>query len=215
MEEGAEYSVTLHNLLSYPTADYSIDGFRFCLYQDIPGRFNSEIYQLAWVVQPCAYGEQIKFTWTTSYQYQWGVLEEFENGARFDPSSNFPCELDELEENSIQLVSVGNTYQFQRNHHSNIGGNLPIRKGKDIDKSIAVGIAMDGKSVFATQGNSSVSSLIVPQPDYYVTFGNFKEGQVIDRQAAIDPLKIEFTGSNHLEITLDEGFQWHVKTLAD
>lgn len=59
-------------------------------------------------------------------------------------------------------------------------------------KEASVGIGMSGSPTFAVQAQSNMSLMFTPHPNYWITFGNFESGQVLDLEAITDCSMVEY-----------------------
>lgn len=208
MERATQYRLTLHNRTNHDT-----DGWEFCLYQQVPDGCSPGIQSLVWLRHVCHDGCNINFKWEESYAFQWSQTGSLLEGNPFIPSNSLPCDPNNEGVNAVELLKVGDSYQFQPYEKSPSRGKLLIHSGKNIDPSVCVGIGMDGTSIFATPALCNMSHLFSLKPSYYVTFGKFREGCVIDGQIGVDPLQIDFSNSQSMDVTLDENFEWRQTTM--
>lgn len=201
-------TLSLHNRSTSATNYWS-----FCVYQVAPDGSNPNIVSLAWLAAPCAYGNDVEFSWDMNYKFQWSKCGVLQPGVRFKSSGERTCD-PFTTANCCDLNALGETYQFADPTKTTGKGNLMIHTGENIRPDVALGISMGGKPVFAVPATSNSDHLFIPKPKYYVTLGMFKEGTVMDYQGSVDPCEVSFQGLDFLDITLDENFHWQKRNLV-
>ncbi|HEV8434581.1 MAG TPA: protein rhiA [Thermoanaerobaculia bacterium] len=88
--------------------------------------------------------------------------------------------------NRVTLTYVSNAYTFENLSTGTTAGTLTIQEDSTLPAGLAVtGIGMDGYGtiVAVTQPNTILQ--FVPDPQYWISFGTFTRGAVIDRDAII------------------------------
>lgn len=202
-------TLILHNRSTTVTNYWS-----FCVYQVAPDGSSPNILSLAWLTDPCAYGNDSEFSWDLDYKFQWSKCGVLKPGVRFKSSGERSCDPFGTT-NSCDLNAVGDTYQFADPTKATGKGHLMIHTGEKIRPDVALGVSMGGKPVFAVPATSNTDHLFIPKPKYYVTLGVFKQGTVMDYQGSVTPFEVNFQGLDCLDITLDENFHWQQRNLQE
>jgi len=194
------YSVRVYN-----HSDKSAD---FIIFQTDDDLGVPNAYPLAWLCKRIEPNTYAVFEWTTDYQFVWSDKGIPAPGAIFQADESVNADL--TINNSIGFTCSSHC------HFSNIGvgpaGRLTIRKEDTIpaDK-VTVGIGMSGNPVFVVKAIPDKSIAFTPHPRYWIAFGNYVPGQVLDRDAFVDSFEIVFRpGTDQAEVRLNRDDTWTV-----
>lgn len=79
-----------------------------------------------------------------------------------------------------------------------------------------VGIGMSGSPTFVVNAQPNMNLTFTPHPEYWIAFGNFNAGEVIDVQAISNAAKIDFPpGIVAMNVTLNQDNTWEITPSAD
>jgi hypothetical protein len=196
-----DYSVTITNHSSH--SNY------FMIFQDDPGSFDSNAMALAWFSKYSNPGPNItvKFTWTVDWGFSWADTGTLSPGIVFDASDKVPISTGN---NKITLDYNG-AYQFT-NQQAGADPNLfyiAETTNIPIKSSASVGITMSGSTVYAAQARPNTNITATPHPKYYLAYGNYQEGEVIDISSVNNPLPLNYpAGVYSLSTTLNANDSW-------
>ena len=128
----------------------------------------------------------------------------------FASSQSWDC--DPYLKNSVDFNKSGNAYTFnnlQQNHEGD-GGTLYINQlGGVVPKESHVGVGMSGSGTFLVPSQPNMKLMFRPKPTYYLVFGNFVQGQVMDITALTNVYKLEYGGSiNSISVSLNKDNMW-------
>ena len=209
-----EYSLTFVN--------NSTNNWSFCCYQHDPDIGAHDVMSLAWFAFPTAPTTAVSFSWETDYQFVWSQTGALRTGARFIASQRWDADL--KMRNVIDFTREPNDAFNFRNPRAAVDheGTFFIQQDRFIPEHIAaVGINMGikdappgsaGTGTFVVPAGPRLSASFTPHPRYWVTFGNYVPGQVLDMQKITNTAKVEFPPNVYDMIaTLNEGNEWEVK----
>lgn len=182
-----------------------------CVYQDSPNIANAQVMSLAWFSKVAAPQTTITFTWTIDYSFVWAETGQLIPGVMFMAGQTFPADLSTT--NSITLSYIGGAYQFQNQTAGASAGNLYIREDATVPlKQASVGIGMSGAGTFVVQAQPNYNLIFTPHPKYYITFGTFTAGEVLDITSITQKAEIAFPpGVTSMTAILGQDNSWTVQ----
>lgn len=195
------YTLTINNRSAH--SDY------FMVFQNDPGSFDSNAMALAWFSKYSNPGPNVtvKFTWTIDWGFSWADTGVLAPGVRYDANDVTPAT---STTNQITLDYNG-AFQFTNQQAGPDPTLFYIRENGDIpvNSSGSVGITMSGSTVYATQARPNNNLTFSPHPQYFLAYGNYQEGQVIDVSTVNNPLELDYeTGIYSLTVTLNADDTW-------
>jgi len=200
------YSVTITNHASH--SDY------FMVYQNDPTSWSPNALALAWFAKYSnpAPNATVKFSWVIDWGFSWGETGELKEGVNFEASDFVMSSPDK---NQITLDYNG-AYDFTEQQKGPDPSRLYLRQTGSIPikSQASVGVTMSGSTVYATQARPNTNLTFSPKPSYYLAYGSYIPGQVIDVSSINNPLKLEYpTGIYSLSTTLNADNSWSTPTL--
>ena len=198
---GFQYSLTVYNKSSH--SDY------FMMFQNDPGSFDKNALALAWFAKFSNPGPSVlvKFTWTIDWGFSWADTGPLSQGAMYNVSETAAASDGK---NAITLAYNG-AYQFTNQQAGPDEYRLFIAESSNIPvaSSASIGVTMSGKTVYATQARPNNNLTFSPHPVYYLAYGNYEEGEVIDVSTVNNPLELPYeTGVYSLTTTLNKDDSW-------
>jgi len=205
---GKKYSITVNN--------HASNSAYFMVFQSDPTNWAPNALSLAWFSKYSNPGPttRVTFEWNLETGFSWAETGELQAGIvytateTYDPTNGL---------NRIMLDYNG-AYQFVEpskgpdpaRFYLGETGNIPI------NSKAAVGMTMSGSTVFAVQAMPNQSLTFSPHPKYYIAYGNYQEGDVIDVGTINNPLELPYpTGVYALTTTLNIDGSWdQPQTLA-
>ncbi|SDN97239.1 hypothetical protein [Ensifer sp. YR511] len=154
-----------------------------------------DILSLAWLARPTAPGSRVTFTWSLDYCFTWSETGVLQPGLAFSASQVRPANPDG--ENMIQLTEdeYGAT-MFANPSTNGAPGSLTIEQLSNVvPNRTAVGIGMSGAGTFAIQAAPNMTAVFTPHPNYWVVFGNYEMGDVIDVEDITGAVEVIYGGS--------------------
>lgn len=106
-----------------------------------------------------------------------------------------------------------NAYTFNNLTKGSIAGALEIDEDDTVPlKRASVGIAMAGAGTFVRQAQPNLTLFFQPHPEYWITFGNYEPGEVLNITEITNKQKIEFEpGIFSVNAVLNKDNTWTVK----
>lgn len=200
---------TTYNLIFKNNSDQVGD---ICVYQTDPNIKDPYVMSLAWYAKRTNPDVTDKFTWTIDYCYVWDETGELIPGVTFEASQTVGGDL--KENNSIEFTKENGAYQFDNLvTDKDYNGTLHIQCDDTVPpKEAAVGIGMSGAGTFVRQAEPNMGFSFTPHPQYWVTFGNFEQGQVIDITQISQVGQVQFPPNVYsMTATLNADNTWTVE----
>lgn len=196
-----QYSITISNRASHSAS--------FMLFQADPGAWSPNAMAVAWFAKfsnpsPTS---RIQFKWTVDIGLSWAETGKLAPGAQFVASELF----DPTGTLNQVTLDYNGAYFFtdptQGADPSRIylkeSGNIPV------GSNASVGVTMSGSTVYATQAMPNTNLTFSPKASYYLAYGNFEEGTVIDVSTINNALLLPYpTGVYSLSTTLNADNTW-------
>ena len=99
----------------------------------------------------------------------------------------------DVTQNSIAFKREDGAYHFVESDHKTTQGNLGILCDGSIPAGKAsIGIGMSGNPVFARSADPNLQYTFGLHPKYWIAFGDFEEGEVIDLNRMTQRYEIKF-----------------------
>jgi len=191
----------------------STNAMSVCVFQTMPPEMMTpNIMSMAWFAKKLYPTTTCRFDWEPTYQFVWDETGELAPGIAFDSAQCWEAGLSE--NNAITLHFDGEAYTFQDpTTNPQALGSLVIQQDGTIPlKQAAVGIGMGGAPTFVVQAQPNMSLIFTPHPVYWVTFGEYERGQVLDAEQITNKVQIQFPPNIYsMTATLDAANLWTVR----
>lgn len=196
-----QYSLTIVNHASHSAY--------FMVFQNDPGSFDPNAKALAWFSKfsnpaPTA---TVKFTWTVDWGFSWAETGKLERGVVFEASEK----ADIGPGKNMIALDYNGAYIFANQTAGPDPNRFYIAESKDIPvaSEASVGITMSGSTVYAAQAMPNYNITASPHPVYYVAYGEYLPGEVIDVSSINNPLALPYdTGVYSLSTVLNPDNSW-------
>lgn len=194
-----QYSITLVN--------NSTQSGTFMVFQKDPGAYPN-VMSLAWMAKNAHPATQLSFDWTQDYNFVWDETGMLVPGVTVEASQVLPA--DPTGSNSIKLIHDGFGFSFEDPGTESQPGSLLIQEDATIPpNTAAVGIGMSGAATFMVQAQPNMNVVFTPHPEYWVAFGNFEQGEVLDVEEMTNAMQINFPPNTyHAKATLNADNTW-------
>lgn len=182
----------------------------FLVYQQGIDVNQPNVYTLAWFAKPVANGVDVDFTWTIDYSYVWSEQGTLKPGIAFIAQQVIAGDLESA--NLIGFTTQGGAFQFTGLSGTGAAGSLAIDCDGTIPKMAAkVGIGMSGYGTHVVDAEPNFDVVFTPHPEYWITFGDFEQGQVLNIQELVHSSQVAFpTNVFGMTAQLDSGNNWTI-----
>jgi hypothetical protein len=182
----------------------------FCVFQQNPNTPNSDVLTLAWRTQSVAPHAQIPLSWNVEFYFFWAKTGKLAPCTIFNAGEAIPTS--PFENNEITLTKQDGNYKFiKQRKYNQVGTFCIISENTTAVNQASVGIGMSGAGTFAVQAQPNMIFLFSPHPEYWVTFGNFKQGQVLHPSEIAGGVKVDFPhGIFSMNVVLNADNTWTV-----
>ena len=138
------------------------------------------VMSLAWFAQKCNPGTKCNFNWTIDYFFVWGETGVLVPGINFSASQTVAAG---LTSNNQITFDYNGAFLFEGQGTFTPSGSLYINETTNIPMNTAsVGFGMSGAGTFVVQAQPNINVIFTPNPKYYMVFGIFNQGDVLDTQ---------------------------------
>jgi hypothetical protein len=200
---GTQYSVVFVNNSSQTGSA--------CIYQQDPNIGIPDVMSLAWFAKLAAPTTKISFQWTINYNFVWSQTGALVPGVIFMASQTWAADLSST--NQVTFTNNGGAYTFKNQTKGPAQGNLYITEDGTIPPNqAAVGVGMSGFGTFVVQSQPNMNLIFTPHPEYWITFGNFMQGEVMDITEINNPGQIQFPPNVYsMTATLNADNTWTIQ----
>ncbi|HXO30201.1 MAG TPA: hypothetical protein VOA80_22835 [Thermoanaerobaculia bacterium] len=187
-----------------------------CLYQADPGLGVPGAVSTAWMVKPSFPGTETVFHWQTQYEFVWGEPGNLKPGATFVAMNRHGAEVGSS--NLIAFDKRDGSYGFFDQGPGPDASRLVVQvRGGVSPGQVAVGIGMSGMAIYAVQAMPNMTYTFSPHPTYWIAFGGFAPGEVLDTQKIHLPAQVSFPAgifAMTAELTPDNSWTVHPTAAA-
>lgn len=168
----------------------------FAVFQKAPPMtVPDNVFSLAWFARPTAPSSRVTFTWGLDYNFVWAETGLLQPGINFAASQTFPA--DPYGKNYIQLTKDAyNATTFDNETDAGAVGSLTIQQLSTVTpKTTSVGVGMSGSGTFAIQAAPNMTAVFTPHPNYWVIFGNYETGDVMNIEDVTGSVEVTYGGA--------------------
>lgn len=178
------YSVTFIN--------HSNNLWDICIYQKDDNIGVPNVFSLAWLTSRSHPGDHHEFNWNLDYNFVWADTGELAPGVCFVADQSLSADLSTS--NQITFTQTRDScYTFCNQTKGPGSGSLFITEDSTITtKRVAVGIGMNGIGTFVIGAQPNNNLIFTPQPEFWICFGDFEQGQVLDLRYMNNAAQIKF-----------------------
>jgi hypothetical protein len=198
---GKQYSITINN--------HASNSAYFMVFQNDPTNWAPNALSLAWFSKfsnpsPTA---RITFSWNVDTGFSWAETGDLQPGIVFTASETY----DPTGPKNMITLDYNGAYEFTNpsvgpdpaRFYLSETGNIPIKS------KASVGVTMSGSTVYAVQARPNQSLTFSPHPSYFIAYGDYQEGDVIDVSTVNNPLELKYpTGIFALTTTINADGSW-------
>jgi hypothetical protein len=202
-----QYSLIFGNDSIYP--------WDACLYQNdldlgVPGA-----QPLAWLSRRVAPSARLVFTWEISYSFVQAATGTLVPGVIFAATQRLDTDLST--NNQVPFTFKAGYSAFGPPTAGPRPDSLYIRQERSIPlNTLAVGIGVSGASTYAIQAMPNVNLKFTPHPNYWLTFGTFIPGEVLEVGVLNNPLHVQFPPNVYsMTAILQRDHSWVLKPTSE
>ncbi len=166
---------------------------------------------LVWFSKFANPNTQIVFQWQIDYSFVWAQTGVLKPGVVFLAAQMWQADLSSS--NQVTFSQQGGMFTFQNQGPGPQQGTLYILENNTISlNQAAVGIGMSGAGTFVVQALPNYKLSFTPQPQYWITFGDYIQGQVLDVTTIPSPARVDFpAGVYSMTATLNQDDSWTIQ----
>jgi hypothetical protein len=189
----------------------------FCVYTTCPdpAAVQLNLQSLAWFTQEAFPDTNLTFDWSLDYSFVWCQTGELRPGVRFRASQEFPADPQVPELAKVFLDKVDGAYEFIKNAPPDKQlpkGTLGIYTSGSIpNNGVSAGIGLGGSPALVTSAAPNLGYTFTPKIKYWIAFGSFIKGEVLDLNAMTAVQELAFPLNVYdIEVALNEDNTWTV-----
>lgn len=181
----------------------------FCVYQTMPDQ-DDDIYSLAWFTKAVNSGTNVDFEWMIKFCVSWSQTGHLKPGVRYSASQTLDADPSNTNNNSFEFLKKNNAYAFENSSIATSAGDIGIHCSGNIpNKDASIGVGMNGKTAFATSALMNNHFIFIPKVRYWLIFGKYQIGEVMDLNRATDAVEIKFKPNVYeITATLGDDYKW-------
>jgi hypothetical protein len=182
------------------------------LYQTSPDTSIPNLLSLAWFSKLANPSTTLTFQWDQSYQLMWAQTGTLVPGITFDAQQALDVG-PTPGENSATLTAPNGDFEFTAGGAQVPAGSVGLTMDGTIPLNTAsYALGQTQQPVFAAQAQPNINAVFTPHPQYWLTFGQYQQGEVIDTQQITDNIQIQFpSGVTSMTATLNPDNTWTVQ----
>lgn len=191
-----------------------------CVYQTDPG-FNvmGPAFSIAWLASTAAPSTTVSFSWQQGYGFACANTGQLVPGLSFETSQIVPADLTSGNQITLSGQQDGELQLTNLRQGPRAGILFVHQDGSVPPYAGAIAFCVSGQPAFAVQASPNINIVYTPQPKYWLIFGTFQEGEVIDtallgataQGSFTQPIRVQFPPNVYsLQATLDAQNQWTI-----
>lgn len=161
------------------------------LFQQDPSPTDS--WSLAWLTKYAYPTTSVNFQWQPDYGFAWSQTGTLGTGVVVSASQYWPANLTTSNQVTLTYDAQHQAFTFVNQTAGPQSGSLFVNQDGTIPGNVAaVGIGMAGSPTFVVQAQANITVAFTPHPQYWIAFGNYTQGEVIDVSTMNNPAQIVF-----------------------
>ncbi|WP_448697870.1 hypothetical protein ACFGVR_13765 [Mucilaginibacter sp. AW1-3] len=182
----------------------------FCVFQKKPDSPNPDVFSLAWLARHADPNSKVPISWNTDYYFFWAKTGALKPGLIFNAGEALKTSM--TESNAVTVTKDDGNYKFREQKNWHQQGMLSITSDNTTAiNQASVGIGMSGSGTFAVQAQPNMTFLFSPKSEYWITFGNINQGQVLNQSEIDNEVQIVFPhGIFSMNATLNKDNTWTI-----
>lgn len=199
------YSLTFRNMSQQEAS--------FLCFQADPGIGVPGVVSLAWWAEPAYPDTQVDFEWNTDYVMGWSETGDLKPGVHVAISGSLAADPSgESGPNLVELDYQDGGFTLVRPSNTGSPGSLTINTGSGFSAgAVSVAIGMSGAATFAVSVMPEDRVTFTPHPEYWVAFGDFIRGDVLDGSRISNSVRVDFPPNVYaMTVIYEVGGTWTV-----
>ena len=199
---GFQYSVIFKNNSEQPGTA--------ALYQTDP---NNQASALVWLSRYTYPTTSVTFQWQLDYGMCWSQTGKLDSGVVVTASQYWPTDLQTNNEVTFDYDPEHQAFHFKDQRQGPQAGSIYIQNTATIPADVAsVGIGMAGRPIFMVQARPNWQTIFTPHPAYWIAFGTFTQGEVINTSQMNNPAQIQFPANIYsMTAILNPDLSWTIE----
>lgn len=180
-----------------------------CIFLQEPNE--NDLQSLVWLSKDANPNTTVTIQWAVDYNVVWSETE-VKNGITITSSQVLPAGIEQ--DNEITLTKKDDAYQFiNQTTNSGLDGMITILCDNSVVANQAtIGLEISGKLAISTPAIPSFSSMFTPNNQYWIAFGNFTEGEILDTETFTKAAEIDFSsGVTNMTAILNADDTWTIE----
>ncbi|MEM6829903.1 MAG: protein rhiA [Bacteroidota bacterium] len=184
-----------------------------CIFQTDPDLGVHDVLSLAWFCKPAFPTTQLQFKWNINYCYTWSRQGTLRPGVVYKASQTWNADLTNKNAVDFRKDVELDAYTFENQTAGPKDGHMYIYEKRSVAANeCAVGIGMSGSGTFVVNSQPNMQLQFSPHPKYWIVFGSFEEGEVLDiEKVTATAQEIAFPVNQYaMNVTLNGDNTWTV-----
>jgi rhizosphere induced protein len=184
-----------------------------CVFQTDPDLGVYNVMSLAWFAKSAFPTTSIQFTWSIDYCFTWSRQGTLTPGVVYQAAQTWTADLSTKNAIDFRKDISLDAYTFENQTAGPQEGNMYIYEKKTVGiNECSVGIGMSGSGTFVVASQPNMQLQFTPHPKYWITFGSFTQGEVLDIEAITSTAQeLAFPVNDYsLNVTLNADNTWSV-----
>ncbi|MGE8202360.1 MAG: hypothetical protein ACN6RL_16030, partial [Variovorax sp.] len=178
-------------------------------FQNDPTQWAPNALSLAWFAEFSNPGpsSRVKFQWSVDTGFSWAETGELQPGTQFTATETY----DATGLNNKITLDYDRAYRFVNPIPGPDRSRFYLAESASVPgrSAAAVGVTMGGSTVYAAQARPNQNLAFSPRPRYFIAYGDYEEGDVIDVSTINNPLELPYpAGVYALTTTLNANGTW-------
>jgi rhizosphere induced protein len=197
---------------SLKVTNNSLNAGVMCVFQTQPS-LGPNVKSLAWFTKYTYPTTVETFEWQIDYSFIWDETGPLVPGIVFEASQTWKAD---LSAHNMVTFTYDNKYDgaltfTDLTWDSANPTSFHIHESATIPANVAsVGLAMSGSGTFAVQAQPNMEAFFSPHPVYWICFGNFVHGQVMDIETVTAIAEVPFGSGRSMNAVLNELNTWTI-----
>lgn len=149
-----------------------------CVYQQNPALNIAGVQTVAWIVAEAYPTTVVDLDWSDTYGFVWSELEEVGSSTTIGTGQVWLANLTTM--NQVTLTYPDDAFTFKDQTQGAAQNILYVVQDGTIPSGYGyVGIGMSGLATFVTETQANMNLNYPPDPEFWVTFGTYSEGELL------------------------------------